>query len=223
LVFKGISSRLLPDPAGRVYYHRHPQGWWMPGGASNCGAEWIERDHPGADAAELDRGAQALLPSGLLRYPLARRGERFPFVHPRAEGFLTGAADSDLARYAAGLEGAALLERLAYAVLARIGLEVGPRVYITGGGARSALWSQLRASILGRTLIRPMVPETAMGAAVLAAAGCWHGGVSQSAAAMVRAEAVFEPEAGWQAAYAEIYPRFTAELARRGYLDGAGW
>ena len=83
LVFKGISTRLLPDPLGRVYYHRHPEGWWMPGGASNTGTEWIMRDYPGEDLDLLNRGAESRLPTGLLSYPLAKRGERFPFVKSR--------------------------------------------------------------------------------------------------------------------------------------------
>jgi D-ribulokinase len=220
LVFKGISSRLLPDPLGWVYYHRHPEGWWMPGGASNTGTEWILCDHPGEDLDLLNRGAEARLPTDLLRYPLAKRGERFPFMHSGAEGFILGASQDPLKRFAAGLEGLAFVERLAYDVLARIGLEVGPRVYITGGGTRSPLWSRLRASILGKILVQPMITETAMGAAVLAAAGCWYGSASRSAAEMVQRQAHYEPELVWESVYSDRYAGFLAELERRGYLRG---
>ncbi len=41
LVVKGITRALVRDPQGRIYSHRHPEGWWMPGGASNTGAEWV--------------------------------------------------------------------------------------------------------------------------------------------------------------------------------------
>jgi sugar (pentulose or hexulose) kinase len=141
-------------------------------------------------------------------------------VSPSAEGFLLGAVRDSLERFAAGLEGLAFIERLAYEVLAKIGLEVGPKVYITGGGTRSMLWSRLRASILGKILIQPKVTETAMGAAVLAAAGCWYGSLSRSAAALVQLEAHFEPEPAWESAYAGIYIEFGAELERRGYIKG---
>jgi hypothetical protein len=59
-----------------------------------------------------------------------------------------------------------------------------------------------------------------MGAAVLAAAGCWYGSLSRSAAALVQLEAHFEPEPAWESAYAGIYIEFGAELERRGYIKG---
>jgi xylulokinase len=162
--------------------------------------------------------AENHLPTALLRYPLARRGERFPFVHPEAQGFFLGKTADPAVIFAAGLEGVAFIERLSYDLLAGIGLEVGPNVYVTGGGTRSALWSRLRASILGKTLIQPAVTETAMGAAILAASGCWHETVHQSAQGMVREVGRFEPEARWEAGYTSSYQSFVAELTRRDYL-----
>lgn len=38
-VLKGVAEELITDPAGAVYSHRHPDGWWLPGGASNTGGE----------------------------------------------------------------------------------------------------------------------------------------------------------------------------------------
>ncbi len=219
LVLKGVSRELKPDPLGRVYSHRHPQGWWMPGGASNTGSDWIQHDFPGADLDELNQRAAALLPTGRVRYPLLRRGERFPFLHPEARGFTLDDLSSPLEGYAAGLEGVALLERLAYEMLDSIGLEVGERIYITGGGTRSLLWSQIRASVLGKILVEPRVPETAFGAAVIAASGCWYVGVSQATAAMVKVARTIEPDPRWGRVYAEQYARFAAELVRRGYLQ----
>ncbi len=193
----------------------------MPGGASNTGTEWIQVEHPGADLDELNQRAEKRLPTSLLRYPLARRGERFPFVKPDALGFVVGDAQDAAVRFAAGMEGLALIERLGYELLAGIGLEVGPRVYITGGGTRSAVWSRLRASILGKTLVQPEVTETAMGAAILAASGCWFGSVSQSAAHMVREAGRFDPERRWEAFYAARYQDFIGELRRRAYIEEA--
>lgn len=218
LVLKGVSRELKPDPLGRVYSHRHPQGWWMPGGASNTGSDWIQHDFPGADLDDLNQRAAAIVPSGSVRYPLLKRGERFPFVHPEARGFMLGESSDPLVTYAAGLEGVALLERLAYEMLASIGLEVGERIYITGGGAKSLLWSQVRASVLGKVLVEPQVAETAFGAAVIAASGCWYAGVGQAAGAMVKVARTIEPDPQWSGAYAEQYARFIAELTHRGYL-----
>jgi len=219
LVLKGVSRELKPDHLGRVYSHRHPQGWWMPGGASNTGADWIQRDFPGADLDDLNQKAAGYIPTGRVRYPLLKRGERFPFVCPEAQGFTLGESLNPLENFAAGLEGVALLERLAYEMLAAIGLEVGERVYITGGGAKSRLWSQIRASALGKVLVQPQVAETAFGAAVIAASGCWYAGVSQAAGAMVKVARTIEPDLRLSQVYAEQYARFVAELARRGCIE----
>ena len=35
LAVKGASDDRIDDPASGVYSHRHPDGWWLPGGASN--------------------------------------------------------------------------------------------------------------------------------------------------------------------------------------------
>jgi sugar (pentulose or hexulose) kinase len=220
LVFKGISKALVLDEQGRIYSHLHPEGWWMPGGASNTGAEWITRDQPGADPALLDRAAREFLPSPLLRYPLCKQGERFPFIQPSARGFLVGAPREPAEIHAAGLEGVAMLERLAYEMMAQIGLEVGEKIFITGGGAHSAIWSEVRASLLGKVLVRPVVPETAMGAAVLAASGCWYGSLSQAASAVVKHGVVFEPRPDWIQLYSDQYQDWKGELVRRGWLGG---
>lgn len=223
LIVKGITERLIIDPEGRIYSHRHPEGWWMPGGASNTGAEWIEWEFPGRDHAELDAQAAARLPTGLVRYPLVRRGERFPFRRQDAEGFTVGHPADALEHYAAGLEGLACLERLAYDTLEAIGVPVGPRVHATGGGSRSDVWLRVRASVLGRAIVRPKIAEAAMGAALLAASGVWFGRLSEAVRAMVTTEVVVEPEAGLQDAYQHTYRAFLAELRRRGYLSkGAG-
>ena len=219
LVLKGISLRLMIDPLGRVYSHRHPEGWWMPGGASNTGAEWIPKENPGADPAELDNLAADFVPTKLVRYPLVKNGERFPFISKNAAGFTLGKTSDSQEYYAAGLEGLALLERQAYTMLMQLGLGIGSRIYITGGGSRSQLWSRIRASVLGCVLIRPQVTETAMGAAMLAASGCWYSSLQSAAAEMVRISQTFEPVPAWQPVYEERFQVFQAELARRGYLD----
>ncbi|MDX6236423.1 MAG: D-ribulokinase, partial [Kribbellaceae bacterium] len=87
LVLKGVSKDLLDDPTGAVYSHRHPDGGWLPGGASNTGAGALTTMLPGADLDALDRAARALGPIEAAIYPLTKPGERFPFVAPAAERF----------------------------------------------------------------------------------------------------------------------------------------
>lgn len=217
LVIKGITCELVIDPLRRIYCHRHPEGWWMPGGASNTGAEWIKTEYAGTDPAEMDKLATAHIPSKVVRYPLVRKGERFPFSNPEAEGFWLGQPASREEAYAAGLEGLALLERLAFETLAEIGAAVGEQIYVTGGGARSGVWLKVRASTLRRKLLRPAVSETAMGAALLAAAGVWYDSLSQAAKAMVRVEAEFEPDEELVGVYEQKYTIFVEEMRKRGY------
>ena len=218
LVIKGITRNLLKDPLGRIYCHLHPQGYWMPGGASNTGCQWIAKAHPHEDPAELDTAAAHYLPTDLISYPLARPGERFPFVAPQAQGFIEGTPSNEVERYAANLEGLAYLERLAFAVLEDLGATVGDTVHVTGGGARSKLWLKIRASVLSKQLLRPLVSETAMGSALLAASQTLYDDLTEAARQMVKLDLRVDPETRWIRPYDERYQRFIAACRTRGYL-----
>jgi D-ribulokinase len=226
LVVKGITAQLLRDPQQRIYSHRHPEGWWMPGGASNTGSEWMVREFAGQDLIALDAQAATLTPTPLVRYPLARIGERFPFLRPQAKGFTIDQATclppvqtpSALLSYTAGLEGTALVERLIYDTLRQIGATVGDCIHVTGGGSNSNVWLRIRASALNRQLIRPASSETAMGAALLAASGAWFNGLDKAARAMVRPDVSIDPDPTLRAAYEDKYTVFCEETRRLGYL-----
>jgi sugar (pentulose or hexulose) kinase len=219
LVLKGITEDLFVDPQHRVYSHRHPQGWWMPGGASNTGAEWIQKEFPQADPAELDRKAAKRIPTSLVRYPLARKGERFPFQHDEAQGFIIGDPADEIEHFGAGLEGLALLERLAYNIIEEIGARVGDVVHVTGAGSRSKIWLRIRASALGRQLERPTLSSTAMGAALLAASSLWFSNISEATEAMVETLEIIDPDQSLQDALDEKYEIFCRELYKRGYIQ----
>lgn len=219
LVVKGVSRELVIDPLGRVYCHRHPDGHWLPGGASSTGAECLAQRFGSADLAALDGVALAHSPTALTVYPLVRRGERFPFVRPEAEGFGLGQATSLAESYAAHLEGIACVERLSYDTLTGLGAPVGDTIYTTGGGTRGAALSQLRADITGRTLRVAAVPEAAMGAAILAAAAVTGQSVGEAVAAMVRIDHTITPRPALSGAYEALYARFRVACEQRGYLS----
>lgn len=219
LVVKGLTRTLLKDPHGRFYSHRHPQGLWMPGGASNTGGEWILRQFPDRDPAALDQAASDYLPTELISYPLVRQGERFPFVAPGAIGFLEGVPLHDMERYAANLEGVAYVEKLAYDGMGELGADIGEQIYVTGGGARSEIWLRVRASVSGSAMVRPAVSETAMGAAILAAGNCLYPDLAAASSEMVKVDLVIEPDLRWTKMYADRYHRFVAACTRRGYLS----
>jgi sugar (pentulose or hexulose) kinase len=39
LAVKGLSATRIDDPEARIYCHKHPDGMWLPGDASNAGGE----------------------------------------------------------------------------------------------------------------------------------------------------------------------------------------
>ena len=121
-------------------------------------------------------------------------------------------------RRAAYLQGVALLERLGYEVLEQATGHRGGEVYATGGGSRSDVWMQLRADVTGRVLHRPKMPESAMGAAILAAAGTIYKDVWEAAGSMVRHTGTFKPNPANRAAYDALYDTFLDHLVNRGYL-----
>ena len=218
LVFKGLSDRISTSPGGLVYSHRLPGGRWLPGAASNTGAEWIGLGFADADLASMDRLAEELVPAAPVAYPLARQGERFPFAESRAEGFFARKPGSEAERYASSMLGTALVERLAYKVLDGVTEQTGNAVYATGGGSRSDIWTQLRADVTGRTVHRPAVAESVFGAALLAASGALGEPLGAVIKRMVRIEKSFFPNVSRAALYEERFEEFGTELRSRGYL-----
>lgn len=107
-VLKGVSEHLVRDATGAFYSHRHPDGWWLPGGASNTGGECLADTAP-ARLPALDNAAAARGPASYVRYPLCRDGERFPFVSGAARGFERGRPRDEADAHRAALEGVAFL------------------------------------------------------------------------------------------------------------------
>ncbi|MFI6285135.1 FGGY-family carbohydrate kinase [Streptomyces sp. NPDC051018] len=219
-VLKGVSEDLVRDPAGALYSHRHPEGWWLPGGASNTGGEALaavgSARLPALDAAARDRG-----PASYVRYPLLREGERFPFVSGAARGFDLGTPADEADAHRATLEGVAFVERLALDRVRHLGIPVTGPLYAAGGGSRSTVWTGIRATVLDRPVRVVERAETAFGAAVLAATGTLHENLSASARAMVGDGTLVEPVSDQRRAMDDAYGRFHDELRRRGWLDGS--
>jgi sugar (pentulose or hexulose) kinase len=218
LVLKGSTRDLLHDPSGAVYCHRNPDGGWLPGGASSTGAGVLASELAGADLDALtERARERGVPEGAT-YPLAGRGERFPFVADDAEGFdIGGPADSDPTdRFHRVAHGVAYVERLAFDVLAGLGADVSGPVIATGGASNNDWWTQLRADVLQRPVAVPEHAGSAIGSAVLAAAE--PGRLAATAAEMVRMRRSFEPDPARAAELTDGYARLVAALEDRGWL-----
>ncbi len=217
MVVKGVSERLVHDPTGAVYSHRHPDGVWLPGGAANVGGSALS-DVDVSDLAELDRAAAGRGPSTVVAYPLRGEGERFPFVAADASPFVLGTPEDRVDAYRARLEGVAFCERLALERLEELGAPAAGEQRTAGGGARSEVWCRIRASVLGRPVVRVPDAGTALGAALLAGAGSVHPDLSSAAAAMVPEGQIVEPVPGEADQLNTRYERFVAELRARGWV-----
>lgn len=217
LVLRGVSTDLIKDTKGRVYCHAHPQGYWLPGGASNVGAECLEKLFHGRNLDEFNAYVPQYSPTSLLVYPLVRTGERLPFVDSHAEGFIIGEPRDSRDLYAAHLEGVGYVERWCLELLEGLGAEVGDTVYTTGGGAKSTEWMQVRANILNKRVVRPQSTECAVGAAAVAASKSIFSDLESAVGAMIKPGESVEPDKAQTNVYAERYQAFREACTRRGY------
>lgn len=219
LVIKGVTPSLIKDPLGRFYSHLHPEkDRWFPGGSSNVGGEALEKVFPGENYKELDKRILELIPSSLIIYPLVREGERFPFVNPKARGFVIGTPSSREELYLAYLEGVAYVERLCYETLSEMGVKSGEIIYTVGGGSKSSIWLKIRASVMNKVLKRPETASSGMGVAILGASKTFYGSLDLAVSRMVRMDKEVEPDKSLVPLYEERYRRFIDALSERKYI-----
>jgi xylulokinase len=214
VVFAALDS-YEHDAAGRLhaFCHSVPDAWHVMGVMLSAAGslEWLRSVAGGsydellADAAAWEPGAEGLLFAPYLW------GERTPHADPDARGAFVGLSG----RHDRGALARAVLEGVAFGLRDALDLvaEVGERPTagrVSGGGARSALWLEVVASVLGLPLEVTAIDEgAAYGAALLAgvAADVWAG-PREAVSRCVRVTRVVEPRAEWVDAYAELLPRF---------------
>lgn len=233
LVCKAVSRELIHDPSGVTYSHRSADGAWLPGAASSAGLAVVTDLFAGADLNTLAaEGLRSVPPSC---YPLLGSGERFPFSHPEAAGFVVvdgrrlplDANTRDTlgapTLFGAILTGIAYTERMCFEVLADTGYATGGRIRLTGGATRNPLLTALRAGVLDRTVEVPDHAEPAAGMAVLAAWSQSDGEtLAECAGRMVTVAGVVAPSDARglpsRSTLDEGYERFRAELRSSGWL-----
>ncbi len=188
------------------------------GATSTTGAalKWLRQflepkgEHPGSPSdsyAALLREAERspVGARGLILLPHLM-GERGPHANPRATGTLFGltlAHDrGDVAR--AFLEGCAYQLRHIAEALPGNGLK---EVVVVGGGARSVLWLQIIADVLGVPLLAPRVLEAGvLGAAILAGVGLGvYPSEREAASRLVEIVQHIEPDVNRHESYDRIY------------------
>ena len=214
VVFAALES-YAADPEARVHVFCHavPETWHAMGVMLSAAgsAAWVRRAL-GLDFETLDAEAAGWEPGteGLLFAPYLA-GERTPHADPDARGAFTGLSlrHDRGALWRATLEGVAYGLRDSLELLRGLGVraEVGR---VSGGGARSGLWLQIVAAVLGLPLELTESEEgSAYGAALLA--GVRAGVFPDAAGAVARCIRVrerVEPDEAWQASYDRGYDRY---------------
>jgi xylulokinase len=217
----GVVFAALPDyradPEARVHVFCHavPNGWHAMGVMLSAAGslQWFrDRVAPSAGFDELLEEAAAWPPGtdGLLFAPYLA-GERTPHSDPDARGAFVGLE----LRHDRGALCRAVLEGVAYGLRDSLELlrELGVPITVgrvSGGGARSRLWLEIVACVLGIPLELAVVEEgSAFGAALLGgvAAGVFAD-VHEAVTRAVRVRETVAPNPTWAEAYDEGYVRY---------------
>ena len=194
----------------RLYLDAHPTGLWLPNGcmaSSGSLVRWLQAI-TGASLTDLDREAAATPPGsgGIVCLPYFL-GEKSPLHDPELRGALVGLhlghSRGELFR--------SVLEAVAYGfrhhmdVFVELGLPLG-RARVTNGGARSTLWKQILADVLGVEL-SPVIAHPGASFAAAMAAGVGIGAVADwgSIEPLIQLAPPIEPDRDQRARYDELY------------------
>lgn len=217
VVFATTQSALI-ESQGRLhaFCHAVPERWHLMGVMlSAAGSLQWYRDilAPNVDFADLvDEASRTAAGSdGLLFLPYLS-GERTPHPDPLARGAWVGLTlrhtRAHLTR--AVLEGVAFGLKDIFVLMQGAGMREIDQVRISGGGAKSNVWRQILADVLGTEMVTVNTTEgAAYGAALLAgvAAGVWPN-IDTACAETIRVGDRILPDATNASRYAELYRQY---------------
>lgn len=165
--------RPAPETAVHTFCHAVPEKWYQMGVmlSATDSLNWLSRIS-GRAPAELTKAlGDTLRPPGTVRFLPYLAGERTPHNDPQIRGAFTGLSvqtdQNDLTQ--AVLEGVAFGLRDSLSALRATDARID-QLYAIGGGAASAYWLKLLATVLNLPLVVPKGKEfgAALGAARLA-------------------------------------------------------
>jgi xylulokinase len=220
-------DRSGPVPRVHTFNHAVPHSWYLMGVTQSAGLSlrWV-RDHVGLPEMEVERwagvdaydllAAEAVLApagsDGLIFLPYLQ-GERTPHLDAYARGGWIGLSASHTRRHLVRsvLEGVAFSLKDCLTIVEQQGLPI-EQIRTTGGGAKSPIWRQVIADVLGVELVTTSNTEgPAFGAALLAGvAGSVYASIEEACAATVRIAERTPPRAETAAVYADAYGVFQA-------------
>ena len=166
MVIKAVSKKSIKGES--FYSHLLPKNRYLAGGASNIGG--ISYKQFATDIDNWNQKASDFGVANVVTYPLPGVGERFPFLAPDMKNMISGKVKNETEAFRAILEAIAFTERYSYELLAKAGADISDAIFTAGGGGKSALLSQIRATVLGRPVITLSKSGSDIGAAMLALA-----------------------------------------------------
>lgn len=201
-----------PETAVHTFCHALPDTWHQMGVilAATDALNWYAR-LVGADAARLTGELGTLQAPGKTLFLPYLGGERTPLNSASVRGAFIGlehATDRQAATRAV-LEGVGFAIRDCRDALAATGTKI-ERLIAVGGGARSDIWLQMLATMLGTEVARPVAGDFggAFGAARLALMAATGAGAEIATAPKL--ETTFAPVAGLTGAFDAAHARFRA-------------
>jgi xylulokinase len=220
-------DRSGPVPRIHTFNHAVPGAWYLMGVTQGAGLSlrWV-RDNiglperalegwTGLDAYELLTKEAEGVPAGsngLLFLPYMQ-GDRTPHLDAYARGGWMGLTASHDRRHLVRsvLEGVAFSLKDCFAIIAEQGLALD-QVRATGGGAKSPLWRQIIADVLGVELVTTSAQEgPAFGAALLAGvASGVYASVVQACALTVQVVERTMPRPAESRIYDGLYEQYRA-------------
>lgn len=220
VIFVATSSPVShPQGLLHAFAHAAPATWCLMGVVMSAGGslQWYRdtvgcRDDPPEDVGVYDQlmseADQAPPGSGGLLFLPYLTGERTPHVDPEARGGWVGLT----ARHTRSHIVRAVIEGITFGLRDAVDMvealhPIDRPILVTGGGARSAIWRQILADILGRELVTaPESEGAALGAAMLAAVGAGrYGSAREAAAALILRTGRVEPDPARLRRYADYY------------------
>ncbi len=216
-----------PVPRVHTFNHAVPNAWYLMGVTQGAGLSmrWV-RDNIGLPEHALERwtGVDAYetlaqeaksVPAGsegLIFLPYLQ-GERTPHLDAYARGGWIGLSARHDRRHLirSVMEGVAFSLRDCFAIIREQGLTI-EQMRATGGGAKSPLWRQIIADVLGVELVTTNATEgPAFGAALLAGvAGGVYSSVQEACKQTVRIVERTAPQTSTKAAYDSAYETYQA-------------
>lgn len=210
------SDELARDASGRIhaFCHAVPARYHLMGVTLAAGGalRWWRDVVNAGDYEKLGQLATGAPPGseGLIFLPYLS-GERSPHLDPEARGAFVGLSSRHSTAHLtrAVMEGVAFSLKDSLTIMSGLGVAV-TEIRATGGGARSDLWRQMLADILGCRIVRTTADQgPAYGAALLGgiAAGVYSD-VEQACAGITLRPDANEPDPASASIYEDYYPAY---------------